>query len=424
MGESWETVAFGDVIQAIGVGDSPRCLNRPPRPEEWGVLKISAIRPGRFVPSEAKTLPLDKAPKLTARFAAGDLLVTRSNTLDRVGAACVAVGDVSNLLLSDLIFRIRLDEAVLLHEFAAIALGSRDVRGQIEAAAVGTSGSMKKVNQTIVRGLQVPAPPIEEQRRIVDLLASVRRALAAATSEADAAAKVAARLRAHFLVDPEFGQIPLADCVEVAMGRQRSPKHQVGDHLVPYLRAANVKDGFLALGDVLTMNFTPKEQEKFRLLPSDVLVTEGCGSLGQIGANAVWEGEIDGPVCFQNTLLRLRAIEGITTPSFVAHWARHAFESGGFAAVSSGTNIFHVGAERAATMPFPRVPVDRQVEITRVLDHAEAAVQSVRGRIAALESVRVAVSSVLLSARHKIPESYDRFLSDGRAVSNLAIAGV
>lgn len=38
----------------------------------------------------------------------------------------------------------------------------------------------------------------------------------------------------------------------------------------------------------------------------DVLVTEGSGSLGTVGASAVWRAELAGTVCFQNTMLRLR----------------------------------------------------------------------------------------------------------------------
>ena len=43
---------------------------------------------------------------------------------------------------------------------------------------------------------------------------------------------------------------------------------------------------------------------------------------------AAWHGELEGPVCFQNTLLRYRAVEGVSTPEFVRHWCLWAYESG------------------------------------------------------------------------------------------------
>ena len=94
---------------------------------------------------------------------------------------------------------------------------------------------------------------------------------------------------------------PLRALATVDLGRQRSPVHEQGPHMVPYLRAANVSDGRLNLVDVKEMNFSLREQQFFALKPGDVLVTEGSGSLQTVGASAVWRGEIPGAVCFQNT---------------------------------------------------------------------------------------------------------------------------
>jgi type I restriction enzyme S subunit len=61
---------------------------------------------------------------------------------------------------------------------------------------------------------------------------------------------------------------PLRAYVEVRLGRQRSPEQTDGPFMAPYLRAANVTDGKLALEDLLEMNFTPQEQAVFALRPS------------------------------------------------------------------------------------------------------------------------------------------------------------
>jgi type I restriction enzyme, S subunit len=169
-------------------------------------------------------------------------------------------------------------------------------------------------------------------------------------------------------------RISLRGAAEVALGRQRAPQHADGPHMVPYLRAANVKDGELALGDVLSMNFTPQEQKTFALAPGDVLVTEGSGSLSSVGAAAVWTGEIDGTICFQNTLLRLRPRPGITDGRFLGWWARSAFGSGVFASIATGANIYHVSAERVRSLPIklPSIATQRCIvdfldaEVTRI----------------------------------------------------------
>lgn len=168
---------------------------------------------------------------------------------------------------------------------------------------------------------------------------------------------------------------PLRAYAEVALGRQRSPQHEDGPHMVPYLRAANVKDGTLDLTDVKEMNFSPAEQAIFSLAPGDVLVTEGSGSLGTVGASAVWRGEIEGTVCFQNTLLRLRPRTG-TDSRFLAWWCRYAFSDGLFASVATGANIFHLSADRARGLPVSRVESDRQRAIADFLDAETARIDA------------------------------------------------
>ncbi|MGC0403811.1 type I restriction enzyme S subunit [Streptomyces sp. SAI-126] len=152
--------------------------------------------------------------------------------------------------------------------------------------------------------------------------------------------------------------------------------------MVPYLRAANVKDGVLDLTDVKEMNFAPSEQQTFSLRHGDVLITEGSGSISAVGASAVWRGEIDGVVCFQNTLLRLRPRDDRADGRFLEWWARSAFGSGVFASIASGANIYHISAERVRALPIELPPLEEQRRIADFLD-AETA------RIGRLEQLRL-----------------------------------
>lgn len=170
----------------------------------------------------------------------------------------------------------------------------------------------------------------------------------------------------------------LRSVAEVALGRQRAPQYAEGEHMVRYLRAANVKDGVLDLSDVQSMNFSPMEQAIFSLLPGDVLVTEGSGSLASVGASAVWNGELAQTVCFQNTLLRLRPRPGVDG-RFLYWWARSAHASGLFAAIATGANIYHLSAERVRSLSM-RVPsLEEQRRIADFLDAETSRIDSLRG---------------------------------------------
>jgi len=183
----------------------------------------------------------------------------------------------------------------------------------------------------------------------------------------------------------------LRGAAEVRLGRQRAPQYADGPNMIPYLRAANVKDGVLDLGDILSMNFSPQEQSVFALRSGDVLVTEGSGSIGSVGASAVWRGELQGTVAFQNTLIRLRPRPGVDG-RFLAWWARSAFGSGIFASVASGANIYHLSAERIRALSFNLPANDEQRRIADFLDSETA-------RLDRLVSVQVRTRSALQERR-------------------------
>ena len=115
------------------------------------------------------------------------------------------------------------------------------------------------------------------------------------------------------------------------------------------------------------MNFEPSEQDRFSLKHGDILITEGSGSLSAVGASAVWNDEIDGIVCFQNTLLRLRP-KGSTDPRFLAWWCRYAYADGLFAQVATGANIFHISADRVRSLRMQYVALTEQRAIADYLD--------------------------------------------------------
>jgi type I restriction enzyme S subunit len=171
-------------------------------------------------------------------------------------------------------------------------------------------------------------------------------------------------------------RVALIEVADVTMGRQRSPKHATGPSMVPYMRAANVKDGVIRVDDVLEMNFNADEQKTYRLISGDVLVTEGCGSIRELGASARWTGQMDGTVCFQNHLLRLRAIPGVALPEFIEQWARWAHTSGIWAGQATGTNILNIGLLRARQIPVLVPPISEQGRIVDVMTAIDDAFQA------------------------------------------------
>ena len=73
---------------------------------------------------------------------------------------------------------------------------------------------------------------------------------------------------------------------------------------VPYLRVANVQDGYLDLETVATMEIPAEDLERYTLKPGDVLMNEG-GDFDKLGRGHIWHGQID-PCITQNHVFAVR----------------------------------------------------------------------------------------------------------------------
>ena len=168
--------------RSITQGTSGVAGAEPARDGQWGILKLSAVKNGIFRPSENKALgpefPVDES--LSPR--PGDLLVTRSNTPAYVGDSAAIRDEVGQVLLPDLIYRVRLDDR-LDPTFASMALRTSRARVALSSSARGTSQSMVKLRGEDILNVELPAPGLAEQRTMVaahDALVQLARQLTAA----------------------------------------------------------------------------------------------------------------------------------------------------------------------------------------------------------------------------------------------------
>ncbi|XYI04213.1 restriction endonuclease subunit S [Sorangium sp. So ce1128] len=166
---AWNVIPLGKMLAGIEAGKSPNCPDRPAAGDEWGVLKVSAVRPDGFRANENKVLLNTALANAAHEVRDGDLLITRANTYELVGLSCVVSNPPPRLLLCDKTLRLRANECAD-REYLFFLLQIPYVRQQIENAATGSSGSMKNISQSAIRSLQIMAAPKEEQVAIASVL--------------------------------------------------------------------------------------------------------------------------------------------------------------------------------------------------------------------------------------------------------------
>lgn len=184
--QSGEEVRLGQLLVGVEAGKSFKCDGRPARVDEWGVIKVSAMTWGSFDESQNKAVTDSGRIDQRWEIQPGDLLLSRANTSELVGAAVLVGATRPRLLLSDKSMRLLVTDGVD-KAWLRAALASRDVRSQMSAVATGTSDSMRNISQQKVKELRLRVPSLGEQRRIVaeieqqlSLIDSLREAVEAA----------------------------------------------------------------------------------------------------------------------------------------------------------------------------------------------------------------------------------------------------
>ena len=160
----WEVIPFGRLIARIEQGWSPVAEDRPAAEDEWGVIKLSAVNKGDFRQDEHKTLPSGVRALARYEIREADFLLTRSNTPDLVGDVCVVGAVRGRLMLCDLVYRLDLVRKKVHRNFLAYWFLSRIGRHQIQVESRGSSQSMVKVSQGIIRAWTIVMPSLDEQR--------------------------------------------------------------------------------------------------------------------------------------------------------------------------------------------------------------------------------------------------------------------
>jgi type I restriction enzyme S subunit len=99
-----------------------------------------------------------------------DILVSRSNTKDKVGRAAVVLDNLKEIYYPDLMMRFQVNEKIADCQFVALCLQSPSGRSYFESHAAGTSTSMVKINKGVLENFPIMLPPIEEQKKIAATL--------------------------------------------------------------------------------------------------------------------------------------------------------------------------------------------------------------------------------------------------------------
>lgn len=293
----WVRTPLANLLLRIEAGLNVKCEERPPGQGELGLVKISAVTWGRFDENQSKTLPPSEKPDPTRRISVGDLLLSRANTIELVGASVIVDRLNRNLFLSDKVLRLVVHEPS--KRWINYALKTPALRKAIGEASSGNQLSMRNISQDKLGQLVLPLAPEPEQKRIADKLDTVLTRVDAVSARLARVAPLLKRFRQSVLAAATSGRLTVDwrcgaqtnwsrlsaedACAKVQSGG--TPKGGFIDDGIPFLKVYNIVDQKVAFDykpQYVSAEVHATELRKSQVQPGDVLMNIVGPPLGKV----------------------------------------------------------------------------------------------------------------------------------------------
>lgn len=163
-----ETVPVSYYVKSLTAGKSlageEECSNK--------VLKTGAVSYDYFDATQVKNLPIDHLPLSEHQIKDGDIIISRMNTSELVGAAAYVWEAPDKTFLPDRLWRANLHNNCN-PIFVWQSLIQPSIKEQISRDASGTSGSMKNISKPGLLGIKVKLIPFEQQEIFASVVKQV-----------------------------------------------------------------------------------------------------------------------------------------------------------------------------------------------------------------------------------------------------------
>ena len=258
-------------------------------------------------------------------------------------------------------------------------------------AVMGTT-----LNKATLGAVSITVPPFDEQRKIAAVLDKVSSLIAKRRQQLD---KLDEMVKARFV--EMFGDTiynpynwptqQLEEMADIVSGITKGRKTKEQDLIeVPYMAVSNVKDGYIDWTTVKTILATQSEVEQYRLLPDDILMTEG-GDPDKLGRGAIIQTPPENCI-HQNHIFRVRLNEKLLLPCYFAEFLKHQKAKQYFlrcAKQTTGIASINMRQLKGLTTLVP--PLELQNQFATFVEHTEKTKTTISRSLEKLETLKKAL---------------------------------
>jgi type I restriction enzyme S subunit len=387
------------------------------------IIYIRDLTPNKYSRVSQSCVTEQKAKQLSAfQTSPGDVLIAKVG--DPPGVATVYPENEPLGIVTQDVIRIKPDEQVVLSEYLAYVLNSNFMGAIIDQISVASTRT--RISLGDFKQIRLFTPPLSEQKAIAFFLDRETAKIDALIAKKEQLIELLQEKRTAIIshavtkgLDPTvpmkdsgvewLGDIPthwevkrlkfISDIQSgVAKGRDLGDRNVIE---LPYLRVANVQDGYLDLSDIATITIGKNEIERYLLRAGDVLMNEG-GDYDKLGRGAVWQGQIE-PCIHQNHVYAVRPHQ-VVNPYWIntvtlTSYAKHYF----ILKSKQSTNLASISSTNLKELPVVIPPASECDAILAYLDEKttqiDALIVKIREGIEKLKEYRTALISAAVTGK-------------------------
>lgn len=259
--------------------------------------------------------------------------------------------------------------------------------------SLGRGATFKEISKSIVENIEIPLPPLDEQRKIAAVLDKVSDLIAKRRQQLDRLDKlVKSRFIELFgdmlLNDMGWQETDLCSLADVVSGITKGRKVRETELIeVPYMAVSNVKDGYIDLTTIKTIMATRQEIEQYRLLPYDVLMTEG-GDPDKLGRGAVIDTPLENSI-HQNHVFRVRLQTDNILPVFFSQYLQSQKAKRYFlGCAKQTTGIASINMKQLRSLPVLVPSIDLQEQFAAFVEQTDKSKLAVQQGLQELEILK------------------------------------
>ncbi len=278
----------------------------------------------------------------------------------------------------------------------------------VDVQATISGSAQPQITRTGLAPSKIQVPPLDEQKRIVDLVSSVDVYIDALQQQADTA-RTARNAVLHELLSvggDDWTETTMGDALaHLTDGSHFSP--ETFSDGFPYVTVRDVRDGLIDLdgsAKISEQSFNELKKNGCAPLPGDVLFSKD-GTVGRVA-----QVKTDRPFVVLSSLAILRPNLEMLSSEFLTM----IITSNDFQDMATGSKtglaIKRVVLKVLRAFPIILPPLEVQERIVEIVSSMDDVIQATEQAVTEAKNLRSGLLSDLLSGNHEIPASYDSLL--------------